>query len=174
MAAPEIISKWRSAVAGVMGLAAATITVAPALADDAQSVIQEAGHTHSSLVPAGDFGLADGNNIGMIIYYGTGNGSSPEDVAAFLISKLDERLNERIAEDPTLMVQDIDVEYYITNIEQEGIGVAYMMGGMSVGPVDINQAFTPETLNQVLENRENTARLLADAGQDATIELAQN
>jgi len=145
---------------------------AVAMAGSATLAQEPAGHLQDPLTEAGDHGLSKPSNIGIIVTYGTGNVGTPEEVGDFLVSKLQERLDLRLQNDPSLTVRNIDAKYFVEIVDFEGIGVTYMMGGDSIGPIDVYDSFSDELLDKVIDKRENTARLLADATN--TIDLARN
>jgi len=127
-------------------------------------VVAEESKSEASipLEQAGDFGLADTNNVGIILYYGSENGVTPEQAGDWIIGKLKDRLAKRRAEDPKLLPSGIDAVYFVQDVSEGmvGIRVGYLMGGVSVDTQEIRAATTDEVLDEVLHKRAVSARLL--------------
>lgn len=142
-----------AAVGGALALAAT-----PALADDARSTRTldgqaEAVAYESPIEQAGLYGQEDLDNIGITVFYGVNNGVTKEQVGEFVERKLLEQAAQR--------GMNIDPRYFVIDADFEGVGVGYHMGGLAVDAQDIREAVSEETLNEVLDTRQNTARLLA-------------
>ncbi len=117
---------------------------------------------NSALGKAGQFARDDLNNIGIIIYYGSGNGATPEQAGDYVLNKLNKRLEERVKQDPSFNPSNIDAAYFIQHLDpdaREGIVVGFLMGGQGIKK-DIREAVTNNVLDDVLDKRATSARLL--------------
>lgn len=145
-----------SAIVGLSAIAA--VAVAPAYAEDKPtSPTTESSMEHPqkpALVRAGNFGKADRKNVGIMMYYGTGNGSSPEEVGEFIEAGLEDAAEQRGI--------DLDAEYFFTKTDHfEGIVVGYLIGGLSIDGMDIREAIKPETYDMVIDKRQSINMTLA-------------
>ena len=109
----------------------------------------------SALEQAGDFGLSGRDNVGIIVYYGKGNGNTPEEFGAYVAKK--------VSDAAALRGEQINPKYFITHLNDNTTGVvlAYHMGGASVGPIDIRDGITEDTLKEVLDLRARSRNFLA-------------
>lgn len=133
-----------AAAVGAMALAT------PAIAQDAQ--VKNAAYV-SPIVQAGDYGEAGPDNIGIMIYFGQGNGVTKDQVGEFVIRKLQERA--------ALRGMNINPQYFILDADWQGVAVGYHMGGVSVDSQDLKSAVQPSVIDHVLDDRDRTAKLLA-------------
>ena len=119
---------------------------------------------NSALGQAGQFADADTNNIGIIIYYGTGNEPTADQVGNWVVGKLHKRQEARLQQDPTFNPSTIDTAYFVQPLEganaREGVVVGFLMGGQGIKK-DIREAVTDKVLDDVLDGRATTARLLS-------------
>ena len=116
--------------------------------------VQSRGNVDSQ---ARKFGLADTGNIGFVLTYGTSNGSSPDEVAEYISILLIEK-HRKMNDVPSYV--KISTEAFIDCTDKKGISVAFTMGGLAVGPVDILEAVSDTIIQKVIERRQSTARLL--------------
>lgn len=106
---------------------------------------------------ARDFGLAGPYNIGIVMTYGTENGSSPPEIADFL----SDLISEAVAS--SNYVPDhvsFNTMLFLGCSERAGISVSFKMGGLAVGPLDVRDAISEEAISEVVETRASVTRLL--------------
>lgn len=107
-----------------------------------------------ALVEAGTFGNQSPENVGILVYYGSGNGSPSDAVGERLVSDLETAASAQGI--------DLDANYYVQNLpEIEGILVGFFPGPQSIGPVDIRTALQPQTYQTVINQRLQTNRTMS-------------
>lgn len=144
--------------AAAVGVVAGPMTGA-VHAQDAKPIQINASQEPIALVQAGNFGLADDQNVGIMMYYGSGNGSTADEVGTYLTENLQDRAAERDAQ--------VTADYFVQDLpEIEGIIVTFHVGGQAVGPMDIRKAVTEEAFDTVIDTRQDVNRLMALASLD--------
>ena len=141
------------ASAAALGVVAGPLTGA-AHAQDAKPIQINASQEPIALVQAGNFGNAGRENVGIMMYYGSGNGSTADEVGTYLNENLEGRASERNA--------TIDAEFFVNHLpEIEGIIITFHVGGQAIGPMDIREAITEATFDKVIDTRQDVNRLMS-------------
>ena len=142
--------KTLMASAAAVGAVATGPLTGNAIAEDAQ-LMQISGQ-RAPLAQAGDFGMRE-NNVGVLMYYGYGNGSSPDDVGNYIVEELEAYALKN--------GEYLNADYFVQEVPGlEGIRVAYHIGGSGVASQDIRMAITEDTFADVVEKRETANRTL--------------
>ena len=156
-------AQFTGAVLG--GIGVATALASPGYAQqEAQPVQYETTQpvqydaSESPLVQASQYGSADRNNIGIMVYYGPGNGITQDQAGEYVVQRLEAAAKQRGL--------DIDAEYFVSRTQGEGISVGYHMGNTSVDAQDIRIAVADDSLDAAIDKRVTTGRLLARADFD--------
>ena len=131
-----------------LGLMATGPLTGNAYAQEARPIQINSTTTQPAIVQAGNFGQADSNNVGIMIYYGSGNEPTPDQVGNFIVGKLESAASAS--------GQTVNADYFWVNApNMEGIVVTFHMGGLSMDNYDIRDAIAPDTLSRVVQRRDD-------------------
>tara|TARA_R110000772_G_scaffold177422_5_gene288980 strand:+ start:179 stop:664 length:486 start_codon:yes stop_codon:yes gene_type:complete len=98
-----------------------------------------------ALVKAGRFGMKQ-DQVGIMMYYGSGNGDPADAIGDYVASELEARAKDR----GDFLQADYFVEYVQ---DMEGIVLAYHIGGREIPGQDIRTAITEEAFDAAIDLR---------------------
>ncbi len=99
------------------------------------------------------------NGVGVVIYYGSGNGSPADAVGEYVVDLLENYAADRN--------KYIDAEYFVDEIPQmTGIRVEYAIGSNGVASQEIRSALTDATFDNIISKRDAANRVLQLASLD--------
>lgn len=142
------------ASAAAVGAVATGPLTGNAIAEDSHPITSVAATSDMAVIgSAVEYGRAGRDNVGVLIYYGRGNEPTADQVGNFLVDKLE---GAGVAQG-----QNIDADYFWVNApNMNGIVVSYTMGGVSMEDYDIHSAFTPKTLSDVIQKRQDVSNTI--------------
>jgi hypothetical protein len=110
----------------------------------------------SAVELASEFADEHINNISIIVYYGEGNGNTPDEFGSYAVKLLQ---NEAKKEG-----KDLNIRYFITNLPkgEKGVVLGFDLGDVGYGPVDMAKLFDSENtiMADVLNRRDAAHNLL--------------
>lgn len=143
----------------MLGAAAVGPLTGAAHSQEAPTIQINAETDSPALIEAGRFGNSSENNVGIILYYGSGNGSPSDAVGDRLVSDLETAASSQGVE--------LDADYFVQDLpEIEGILVGFFPGPKAIGPLDIRTALQEETYQTVINQRLQTNRTMSLASLD--------
>ncbi len=144
--------------AAAVGLVSTGPLTGNALAEDARIINTSASTQQNPIVQAGSQGMKY-NGVGVLIYYGAGNGSPADAVGEYVVGLLEDYATEKR--------DHIDAAFFVDEIpNMTGIRVEYYVGSNGVASQDIETAIENRTFEQVLEKREAANQVLQMASLD--------
>ncbi len=158
------ISQLRTEVAAI-GLSA-FVAFNPVHAEDTSETANvDTNSEPYQMTLADDHAMADYDNIAVLLYYGPGNGATPDQAGKYVMQKIKDRHEQRMRTDPSYELENINLKYFIEYTDPngpEGIAVSFLAGGVGIGPFDIRDAVKQEPLDKILDFREISKRLLSE------------